>query len=209
MRSGILRGIGTILLLGVVMTAAPLALAAGGGGHGEGSVADAVNPLDFQQDLALWTAVVFLGVLWVLRRFAWKPLVQALDQRESHIRQEIEEAERANAEARRILAEYQAKLGQVEAEIRSMMEKAKQEAQQAGQAMIEKARREADEEYRRKLAEIEQATERALRELAQRGASLAVDLAGKIIAARLDPSAHARIIDQAMEAISRQPPRLN
>ncbi|MBC7337022.1 MAG: hypothetical protein H5U01_12245, partial [Clostridia bacterium] len=69
---------------------------------------------------------------------------------------------------------------------------------------------EAEEEYRRKLEEIDRATERALQELAQRGAALAVDLAGKLVAARLDPTAHARMIEQAMEAISRQhPPGLN
>ncbi|GIX02078.1 MAG: hypothetical protein KatS3mg112_1015 [Thermogutta sp.] len=182
-----------------------------GGGHGEeSSVADAVNPLDFRQDLALWTAVVFVGVLVVLRVFAWKPIARALDQREDHIRREIEDAERANAEAKRLLSEYQAKLGQAENEIRAMIEKAKQDAQQVGQSLIDKARQEAEEEYRRKLAEIDRATERALQELAQRGAALAVDLAGKLVAARLDPTAHARMIEQAMEAISRQhPPGLN
>jgi len=146
----------------------------------------------------------------VLRTFAWKPIARALDQREDHIRREIEDAERANAEAKRLLNEYQAKLGQAENEIRAMIEKAKQEAQQVGQSLIDKARQEAEEEYRRKLEEIERATERALQELAQRGAALAVDLAGKLVAARLDPTAHARMIEQAMEAISRQrPPGLN
>ena len=199
------------LALGLGMKSAPMAWGAEAGGHGgESSVAEAVNPLDFRQDLALWTAVVFVGVLVVLRTFAWKPIARALDQREDHIRREIEDAERANAEAKRLLNEYQAKLGQAENEIRAMIEKAKQEAQQVGQSLIDKARQEAEEEYRRKLEEIERATERALQELAQRGAALAVDLAGKLVAARLDPTAHARMIEQAMEAISRQrPPGLN
>lgn len=199
------RKVGPIVIALAVALCGGIAAAAEAGGHGgEASVSEAVNPLDFRQDLALWTAVVFVGVLVVLRAFAWKPIVQALDRREEHIRREIEEAEQANAEARRLLSEYQAKLNQVENEVRAMIERAKQEAQQAGQALIDKARREAEEEYRRKLLEIERATDRALQELAQRGASLAVDLAGKLVAARLDPAAHARIIEQALDAVTRQ-----
>lgn len=199
------RKVGPIVIALALALCGGIAAAAEAGGHGgEASVSEAVNPLDFRQDLAFWTAVVFVGVLVVLRAFAWKPIVQALDRREEHIRREIEEAEQANAEARRLLSEYQAKLNQVENEVRAMIERAKQEAQQAGQALIDKARREAEEEYRRKLLEIERATDRALQELAQRGASLAVDLAGKLVAARLDPAAHARIIEQALDAITRQ-----
>lgn len=201
----VLRKGGPILVCLALLLHSGISSAAEAGRHeGEASVSEAVNPLDFRQDLALWTAVVFVGVLVVLRTFAWKPIVQALDRREEHIRREIEEAEKANAEARRLLSEYQTKLNQVENEVRTMIERAKQEAQQAGQALIEKARREAEEEYRRKLLEIERATDRALQELAQRGASLAVELAGKLVAARLDPAAHARIIEQALESMTRQ-----
>jgi len=181
------------------------------GGHGEEtSVAEAVNPLDFKADLALWTAVVFVGVLVVLRAFAWKPLAEALDQRENHVRQEIQEAENAKVEAKQILAEYQQKMAAVEGEVRAILDRARKEAQEISEELIAKARQEAEAEYQRKMAEIEQATDRAVKELTQRSATLAVEMAGKIISARLDPAAHQRIIEQAMGSIAQmKPPGLN
>jgi F-type H+-transporting ATPase subunit b len=172
-------------------------------GHGEEtSVAEAVNPLDFKADLALWTAVVFVGVLVVLRAFAWKPLAEALDQRENHVRQEIQ--------AKQILAEYQQKMAAVEGEVRAILDRARKEAQEISEELIAKARQEAEAEYQRKMAEIEQATDRAVKELTQRSATLAVEMAGKIISARLDPAAHQRIIEQAMGSIAQmKPPGLN
>ncbi len=177
---------------------------------GESNVAESVNPLDFKADLALWTAEVFVGVLVVLRKFAWKPLVEALDQRENHVRQEIQEAENANLEAKRLLAEYQKKMATVEGEVRAILERARKDAQAMSEELIAKARQEAEAEYQRKLAEIEQAADQALKELTQRAATLAVELAGKIISARLDPSAHQRIIEQALGSIAElKPPKLN
>lgn len=181
------------------------------GGHGEEtSVAEAVNPLEFKADLALWTAVVFVGVLVVLRVFAWKPLANALDQRENHIRQEIQSAEEARAEAKQLLAEYQQKMAAVENEVRAIMEQARKDAQQVAEEMITKAREAADAEYQKKMAEIEQAADRAVKELMQRSATLAVELAGKMISARLDPAAHQRMIEQALGSIAQmKPPGLN
>lgn len=170
------------------------------------NVAEAVNPLDFKADLALWTAVVFVGVLLVLRAFAWKPLCQALDQRERHIRENIEEAEKANAEAKRLLTEYQEKLAAVENEVRAMIERARKDAQQAGEELVAKAKQQAEEEYQRRIAEIQEATDRALQELAQRGATLAVELAAKLIPKRLDPTTHQQMIAQALETISQKKP---
>ena len=73
------------------------------------------NPLDLKSDLALWTAVVFLVLLAVLWKFAWKPLAKGLDNREKLIADQISEAEQTNQQARQLLADYQQKLADFEA----------------------------------------------------------------------------------------------
>ncbi len=171
------------------------------GGGAEGSVGEAVNPLDFKADLALWTAVVFLGVLVVLWVFAWKPIIGALDDREQHISGEIRSAEEAHRKAKNLLKEYEERLSGAQEEIARMMEKAKQDARATAQKIVQEAQEEAELQHRRKLAEIEQAADRAVQEISQLGANLAVDLAGKIIASRLDPAAHARMIEQAVATL--------
>ncbi len=171
------------------------------GGAAEGGVGEAVNPLDFKADLALWTVFVFLGVLGVLWVFAWKPIIRALDDREQHVSGEIRAAEEAHRRAKEMLEEYQKKLSGAQEEIARMMEKARQEARALGQQIVQEAREEAEAQHRRKLAEIEQAADRAVQEISQLGANLAVDLAGKIIASRLDPAAHVRMIEQAVATL--------
>lgn len=164
-------------------------------GHGsEGGV----NPLDFKTDLALWTGIVFLVVLAILWKFAWKPIADGLSKRENHILEEIAAAERSNAEARRMLDDYQQKLAAAGDEVRQMLEAARRDAEQAGAQIVQQARTAAEAERDRALAEIDMATSGALKELADRSASLAVDLAGKIVGSHLDRAAHSRLIEQAL-----------
>ena len=177
------------------------------GGHGGGD--GGINPLKVKGDLALWTAVIFLLLVAVLWKYAWGPIADGLDKREKRIADEIASAEKTNVEARELLAEYQQKLAASQGEIRQMLEDARRDAEQVGQEVVDKARGEARAEHQRALAEIELATAGALKELAERSASLAVELAGKIVDARLDPAAHAGLIEQAVADFTRAEPGNN
>ena len=75
--------------------------------------------------------------------------------------------------------------------------------------MIEKARQETAAEKQRALRDIETATDGALKDLAERSATLAVELAGKIVQARLDPAAHAKLIQQAVDGFGKVSPGNN
>jgi F-type H+-transporting ATPase subunit b len=192
------------LALGLALTGGSLALAAEGG-HGGGEI----NPLDFKADLALWTAVVFLLLLGILGPAAWRRIVQALDKRESHIEGQIASAEQANAEARKILADYESRLAKAEAEVREIIERGRREAEALGRQMLDETREEAIREKQRALREIESATDDALRELAERSADLAVELAGKIVQAKMDRAQHAKLIEQAVAGFAKVPPEKN
>jgi F-type H+-transporting ATPase subunit b len=191
----------TTLLL---IAAAPAVAAEGGG-------ADALNPVNvegynFRGDLALWTLVVFLIVLAILSKFAWRPIVDGLQKREDEIAGQIAEAQRKNDEAKQILAEYEKKLADAAAEVRGLIEKGRRDAEQAGKELIDKAREEAGIEHQRAVQRIESATSAALKELAEKSATLAVDLAGKIVGSQLRPADHSRLINQAVTAFTQAGP---
>ncbi len=179
--------------------------AAEGAGHGQPDL----NPLDWKTDLALWTGAVFVALLFVLGKFAWGPIADGLDKREQRVAGEIAAAEKANTDARSLLADYQRKLASADAEIRQMIDKAKREAEQAGQQIIEHARGEAETERRRAVADIELATAGALQDLARQSATLAVQLAGKIVRAELTPADHSALVDEAVAEFSRFEPGKN
>ena len=113
---------------------------------------DEANPLDWKSDLAIWTAVVFVVLLAVLWKFAWKPIAEGLDKREKQMADQIAEAERNNRDARQLLTDYQQKLAASQGEVRGILDQARREAEQLGREMLEKARDEGRAEHARALA---------------------------------------------------------
>lgn len=164
----------------------------GQGGHGE------VNPLNWQRDLALWTGAVFVILFVILWKFAWGPIASGLDKREKVVANHLAEAERANREARDLLAGYDKKLAQAQDEVRGILDQARREAEQNTRVTLDKARDEARREQEKAVREIELATAGALKELADMSASMAVDLAGRIVGAKLRPEDHSRLIQDAV-----------
>lgn len=172
-------------------------------GHGSEKT---LNPFDkdtLRADTTFWSAVVFLILVAILVRFAYKPITTALEQREQGIADNIAGAERANKEAKDLLAEYQNKLSEAEGEVKAIVEAGKKEAERTGEAIVAKAREAAEAERVRAAKEIESATDGALQELAARSADLAVELAGKMIHKDLDAGSHADLIKNAVSEFSK------
>jgi len=160
-------------------------------------------------DLALWTLVIFVILLLAMARFAWGPISEGLDKREKHISGQIADAEQQNKEAQRLLAEYQQKLAQSHDEVRAILDQGRRDAEQAGRALIDKAREEIQRDHQQALHEIEVATDAASKELAERSALLAVELAGRIVRAKLTAADHQELIQQAVAQFAQTQPGRN
>ena len=76
-------------------------------------------PLDFKGDLALWSGITFVIFVMLLGRYAWGPLIAALNKREAHIRDDIAAAEAARIKAEQMLAEHAKTLAKVQDEVRA------------------------------------------------------------------------------------------
>ncbi len=208
LKNSLLRGFVSGLALAAVLAIATYTAAAEGkamlaenphGGQAPGSHESApANPLEWKSDLALWTAVVFLVMLFVLWKAAWKPIAQGLDKREKSVADQIAQAERNNQEAQQLLAAHQQKLDGAQDEVRAILDRARRDAEQAGREMLEKTREEVQREHQKALREIDAAAAVAMKDLAQLSADLAVQLAGKIVRGNLKPVDHAELIDEAL-----------
>ena len=178
----------------IVSRFASFVILASAGGEGAGSV----NPLEWKSDLAIWTAVVFLCLLVILWKFAWKPIAEGLDKREQNVADQIAQAEAANQKASNILADYQSQLAAAGDKVRAILDQGRRDAEQVGQEVVDKAKQEAQAEYQQALKQIDAATDNAIKELAGQSATLAVELAGKIVRAKLNPNDHSRLIEDAV-----------
>ena len=160
---------------------------------------EGLNPLNsWKADLALWTAVVFLVLLVILWKYAWGPIVRALQQREQTIADQIAQAQRYHQEAQALLAQYQQKLAQSQQEIHQMLEEARRQAEQTSRDILQQAHQQAEADRQKMLQDIQRAKQQALREIAAETANLAVLLAGKILQAELRPDRHRQLIQQAL-----------
>jgi F-type H+-transporting ATPase subunit b len=167
--------------------------------HGGGDTN--LNPMDFRSmsNLIPWTLLVFLGVCAILYKFAFGPITKALDERERGILGNIASAQKQNDEAKDLLKQYQVKLDASKEEVRQIIEAAKNDAQRQADDIVAKARDAAGLERDRAMKEIESATTSALQSIAERSATLATNLAGKMIRAEVKPEQHRSLIDAALE----------
>jgi F-type H+-transporting ATPase subunit b len=149
-------------------------------------------------DLAIWTLVVFLLLLWVLGRYAWKPMLQGLQNREQAIRQAIEDAAQARAEADRMRGELQAEMNKASEKIHDMMEEARRDAQRTTDEMLAKTRGEIQDERERLHREIDLARDQALQQIWTHAAQLATLVSAKAIRRQLTPDDHRRLVDEAI-----------
>ena len=156
----------------------------------------AASLLDANFGLAIWLAIAFILLLFVLSKFAWGPITAALDERESTIEESITRAERANAEAQKLLADNEAARREAEAQAQKILAEARAEADRQREAAKADLRDELAGERERAAADIEQQKQQALGELRAEVAALAVGAAEKILRKEIDGPEQQRLVDQ-------------
>ncbi|MBC7821492.1 MAG: F0F1 ATP synthase subunit B [Planctomycetaceae bacterium] len=126
---------------------------------------DTSVPLNSKPDLALWSFVTFLVFLAVLRKFAWTPLINGLDQREAKMKQALADAETARVKAEVMLAEHAKKLDKVQDEVKEILAEARRDAEHTKQEIVAAANKEAEASKKRAVEDIEHARDLAMKEL--------------------------------------------
>jgi F-type H+-transporting ATPase subunit b len=193
----------------------PSAAATGAGGAapaGEPKAAEPQghpDPLMFKTDLALWTFVIFIVLFMVLKKFAWGPIAQSLDKREHHIAENIAAAQRAQDDAKNMLAEYERKLASAADEVRAMLEEARRDAEGVKQQIVNEAKSAAQAEHERAMRDIRTAADAAVEQLSEKSADLAVALAGKIISAKLTGEERSKLVQESLTKFAASAPSRN
>lgn len=169
------------------MVKAPLVLGAGG--------------LDFNGGDILFQIAAFLVLLWLLKIYALKPLLNVMKQREDHIASEITSAEKRNAEAKLMIEEQQELLKKARAESQSLIENAKKLGEQQKTEIIQAARNESERLKESAKQEIVKEREQAVSALREQVASLSVLVASKVIEKELDEQAQEQLIQDYLKEI--------
>jgi F-type H+-transporting ATPase subunit b len=160
--------------------------------------------LDINPGLILWTIITFIIVLAILRITAWKPLLAALTAREEKIRSSLEQADRAQKEAERLLAENRRQLALAEEQSQRVMREGREMGEKLKAEILEKANASSRHMVEQAKEEIHREKEAALVQLRAEVSDLAIAAAGKLIDANLDSPAQRGLVDRAITELSRQ-----
>jgi F-type H+-transporting ATPase subunit b len=148
--------------------------------------------------LMIWTLIAFAITFFVLRRYAFGPIQKAIDDRRERIRQSIEEADRARAEARNLLEEHRKLVGQAKQEAEEILA----EGRRVADSLRERVREETEADRQRRLEEtkrqIEAETQRALEQIRAEVAELTLIATAKVTGKVLDRDDHRKLIEEAI-----------
>ena len=151
--------------------------------------------------LMIWTLVAFGLTFFVLKRFAFKPIQKAIDDRRANILQTLEEADNARDEARRLLEEHK----QLMAQARTDAEGILAEARHIADSQRERVKEEADADRKRRLEEtrreIAAETQRALEQIRLEVAELTLAATAKVTGKLLDGDDQRRLISEAIAGL--------
>ena len=147
--------------------------------------------------------VGFLIVLWVLKRFAWKPILTLLEERRQKIKSEFEAAAQKKEEANQLLSSYEAKLKEIDAAARAKITEAVAEAQKIAAEIKEEARKEGRELVVRSQAEIAREIDKAKVQLKEDMVAISLTATEKIISQKLDEQGHRRLVEEYLSRVER------
>ena len=165
------------------------------------------NPL-VQPDpgLYIWTILTFLVLLALLARFAWRPLLAALEARQESIRKSLDDARAAKQELERLNAESQKILAQARAEADAILSATRSDANRFRDELKQKAQAEAAGIVKNAERQIEQETARALQQIRTEAVDISVAIASKLLQRSVSRADNERLIEETFKQIEAQRP---
>lgn len=178
----------------------PLLAAKAGGEGGEKAKRFAIEEGLFKGavEVSLWTILVFLILMSVLRKYAWAPIRDGLDKREQALAKDKYDAEQARREAALLREQLQAEMARANETIRQMVEKARQDAQQTAAEELARGKAELAAERQRLHREIRIAEDDALNNIWGQSVQLATLISSKAIRKQLGDGDHRAELDGAL-----------
>jgi F-type H+-transporting ATPase subunit b len=160
------------------------------------------NPL-VQPDpgLFIWTILTFLVLLYLLAKFAWGPLLKALEERQETIRKSLDDADQATLELKRLQQESAQIIAEARAEAQSIVATSRAAAETVREDVKQKAKGEADALVRGAQRQIQLETARALQQIRHEVVDLSLAVASKLIKKNLTQEDNEALIQDSLAQI--------
>ncbi len=159
------------------------------------------NLLNPNPGLMIWTLISFAILLFLIIKFGAGPIVKAITNREEHLNNQLDQAEKANENAQKLLAENEERIANAQNEMKEIIAKGRQQAEE----IVSKAQADASEVARKKVEdaanEINRQKENAIKELRNEVADLVVLATEKVINEKLSKDKDHSLIEKSIDGI--------
>jgi F-type H+-transporting ATPase subunit b len=164
------------------------------------------NPL-VQPDpgLFIWTILTFLVLVALLARFAWRPLLEALERRQAAIAQSLDDAQRARQELERLQRESAQMMAAARTEGEAIIARSRSDAEALREELKQKARSEAATIVKNAERQIQLETARAIQQIRHEAVDLSVAIASKILRRQVSREDNEALIQEALKQAESQP----
>ena len=161
-----------------------------------GSESGGAALFDINVGLSAWTLVVFVGLLFILSKYAWGPILSAVEAREEGIKSALEEASEQNSEAARLLEEHREQLADARRQSSELIAEARTAGDRVRQEIEEKARSDAQAILERARSEIEKEKNAAVETLRKEAVHLALAAASRLMEENLDQEKDRALVER-------------
>jgi len=151
--------------------------------------------------LIVWTLVTFVLLAFILKKFAWKPILDRIDARDQMIRDSLKSSQEAREAADQALAKNREMAAQARAEAARIVSEGQKEAERIRSELVEKARADVAAVLEQGRKQIERETKQAVAQLKGTVVDVALGAAGKLIRGSLDDAQHRKLIEQYLEEL--------
>jgi F-type H+-transporting ATPase subunit b len=161
-----------------------------------------MNPLvQVDPGLYIWAITVFVLLVALLTKFAWRPLLDALEQRQESIRKSLDDARQARQELEQVKSESEAMLVRARREADAILAQTRTDAARTADELKQKARTDAENILRNAERQIEQQASRAVEQIRREAVDLSVAIASKILQRNLTREDNERLIGETLAEI--------
>lgn len=158
---------------------------------------------DFSLGLFFWQTVLFLGLLFLLRKYAWGPILDAVEARENGIKDAMDQAAKARAEFKNLNADNERILNEARAQRDEMLKEAREMKAQTIEAAKDEAKAEAAKIMEQTKQAIANEKQAAIADIRKQVASLSIDIAEKVVGSELESKEkQATLVDSMIKEVS-------
>jgi len=160
------------------------------------------NPLvQLDPGLFVWTILTFLLLVFVLAKFAWKPLLKMLQDREDMIRSSLEDAEKAKSELERLNEESEEIMAKARSEAQSILADGKAAAEKVKDGIIAKSKEQANKIREDAGNQIQVEKDKAISEIKEEVVNLTLSVAEKLIQKNLSDADNKSLIEESLKKV--------